>query len=409
MKRTAILSLALCFPWDISAHVLTNPMLKAADQAGLFNQGIVDVLRVRKKIKDFISGKLTIHAALCKLNVVDADGNAQPQQLDVMIRRPEAIFGATFIVITHDHPDIKLYQTAATTQTVQKYIASFAGKSLLSRYETVDTRGVATGLFALHPITQEALPVYISDYILEGLDTRSNHCHLAIPAHDQKDFEFAQAHKLPVKMVINTLATGKTSSPQINKATGQLTSAYAGDYDDSFVCNSDFVSGPIHQAAETVLSYLSTNNLGTPMQKNLVYAAGSKQYSIHELSMIENTLQKENRTLSSAQQELFKIILLQAHADFLTLVEQFLVNARDAKELMIQLIDESCAMRNTPDAYLLKWAHMKTTESEKTIFKRDINSMTKFYHFGSELADFLGDFASSCPTALEVLKNLKHS
>ena len=76
---------------------------------------------------------------------------------------------------------------------------------------------------------------------------------------------------------------------------------------------------------------------------------------------------------------------------------------------MIEIIEESCKLRGKSDAYILKWSRMETVESEKAIFKRDIVNCTSLSTFCSELIDFLEDFASSCPHALENLKNLKHS
>lgn len=410
MKRITItLSLLLCYPGLLHPHILSNQLLKVADQAGLFNKAIVDILKVRQKIKEFINGKLQIKSVACPLTIVDDQGNNLPEKLEVIIKRPEAIFGGTFVVISPNHPHAAKYTTQQTQHAVQDYIHTVLQKNLVARYENPNTQGVFTGLFALHPITQEKLPLFIADYILENYSTRITHAHFAIPAHDQKDFDFARAHDLTIKLVINSVEQNKNSSPQFNKTTNQLMSAYMGDYDDCFVCNSDFLNGSVHTAPQTVISYLQDNDLGKEHLKNLVYHLGNKQYSLYELQVIEQTLQKSNKPLSATQQDLFKIIMIQAQSDFLAIVEQFLVNARDAKDLMIQLIDESCALRDNKDAYLLKWAHLETSEPEKIIFKRDINTMTNFYKFGSELVDFLGDFASSCPSAIEGLKNIKNS
>lgn len=409
MKRSIIFSLALLTALPTSPHTLSNQLLKVADQAGIFNKAIVDIIKVRQKIKEFISGKFIIKGALCPLTVVDESGKQLSQKLNVLLKRPEAIFGATFIVISTNHSDIALYSTPQTQATLQEYIATTNKQNLLSRYEQTNTNGVATGLFALHPITKEPLAIYVADYILEGYDTRVTQTHFAIPAHDQKDFEFAQAHNLNIKLVINSAEQGKASSPQFNKTTKQLLCAYPGDYDDCSVIDSDFLNGSIRTAYDTAMTYIQEHNLGTEYKKPLLYQLGNKHYSLHDLQMIELTLAKENKELSPTQKDLLKIIMIQAHADFLTIVEQFLINAKEAKDLMIELIEESCSLRDNKDAYLLKWAHFKTNESEKVIFKRDINSFNNFYKFGTELVDFLGDFASSMPNALETLKSVKHT
>ena len=157
------------------------------------------------------------------------------------------------------------------------------------------------------------------------------------------------------------------------------------------------------------LEFLTKNAQAQEYKKPYVYQLGHKQYSLKELQMIESTFLKENKVLSQAQKEQFQIVLIQARADFLTIVEQFLINAKEAKELMTEIVAESCKARQNLDAYIFKWAQINTGEPEKTIFKRDINSFISLSIFCSELIDFLEDFASSCPVALENLQRLKHS
>jgi len=413
MKRTIACCLALCYasPTHPNAPkiVLSNQLLKVADQAGLFNKAIVDILKVRQKIKEFVSGKLFWKGAQCSLTIVDAQHNPTAAKLRIIMKRPETLFGATFIVISPNHPDIASYETTGTRAAIQELIATTNKQAMLSRYEHPNNIGIATGLFALNPITQEPMPIFVADYILEAYDARITHAHVAVPAHDQKDFNFAHAHNLPVKLVINSPELGKASSPQYHKTTHQLIAAYPGEYNDCLIVNSKFLDGAIHEAYDKALEYLQKNAGAEEYKKPYVYQLGNKQYSLQELSLIEMTLQKEHKELSAAQKEMMAIIMIQAQADFLTIVEQFLVNAREAKELMIEIIDESCALRGSNDAYLLKWAHLNTTESEKTIFKRDINNFTGLCKFSAELVDFLGDFASSLPNALETIKNLKHT
>lgn len=389
--------------------ILSNQLLKVADQAGLFNKAIVDILKVRQKIKEFVSGKLFWKGAECSLTIVDEQGNPTGIKLRIIMKRPETLFGATFVVISPNHVDIAAYETASTKTAIQELIATTRKQSMISRYEQPNTTGIATGLFAINPITQEKLPIFIADYIIESYDARVTHAHVAVPAHDQKDFNFARAHNLPVKLVVNSPEQGKSSSPQYHKSTHELIAAYQGEYDDCFVINSDFLNGAIQDAHHQAIEYLQKNAGAIEYKKPYSYQLGNKQYSLQELSMIELTLQKEHKELSASQKELMAIIMIQAQADFLTIVEQFLENAREAKELMIEIIDESCNLRGSNDAYLFKWAHLNTTESESVIFKRDINTFTGLCKFSSELVDFLGDFASSLPTALETIKNLKHT
>lgn len=409
MKRTFFCCLALCYAPQTHPLQLSNQLLKVADQAGLFNTAIVDILKVRQKIKEFVSGKLLWKGAECSLTIVDGQNNPTGTKLHTIMKRPATLFGATFVVISPNHPDIASYWTPKSQAAIQELIANVRKQSMLNRYEQPNNTGIETGLFALNPITQEPMPIFVADYILEGYDTRVTHAHIAVPAHDQKDFSFAHAHHLPVKLVVTSPSQSKTSTPQLHKTTRQLMAAYPGEYADCLIINSDFLDSSIHEAHDKALAYLQKNAGAVEYQKPYVYQLGNKQYSLHELQLIEATLAKEKKELSAAQKEMMAIIMIQAQADLLTIVEQFLVNAREAKELMLEIIDESCSLRGSNDCYLLKWAHMNTTESEKTIFKRDISNFTSMCKFCSELIDFLSDFASSLPCALETIKNLKHT
>jgi hypothetical protein len=125
--------------------------------------------------------------------------------------------------------------------------------------------------------------------------------------------------------------------------------------------------------------------------------------------MIEATLLKENKSLSTTQKELMSIIMLQVQADLLSTVEHFLVDAKEHKDLMIELIAESCILRKNNNSYLLYWSKLNTNESEKVVFKRDINTFSTLAKFCNELIDFLSDFASSCPHALANLKSIKNN
>ena len=142
-------------------------------------------------------------------------------------------------------------------------------------------------------------------------------------------------------------------------------------------------------------------------QEHVLYSLHGKSYSIKELQDIEATLCKENKELSHGQKEAFAIAMIQAQSDFLGIVEHFLVHAKDAKELVIELIEESCQLRKNNDCYVLNWSNSKSSESERVMFKRDIITFHALKRFCSDLCDFLGDFASSCPHALENLKNIK--
>ncbi len=411
MKNKLFLSLTLiCSFFQMqSSFKLTNQLLKAADSAGFFDRAIIDILQIRQKIKELIIGKFMWRGASVKLTIYDSKKNKLNYQLNIIVKRPEALFGATFVVINPSHPNLFFMVDEEHKDNVINFVAKTQQRNLLDRFENPDFSMIKTGTFAEHPITKELLPLFIADYCLEGYDNRITHAHLAIPAHDVKDFQAAQTYQLPIKLVITSPdETKSSSSPQINKNTKQLIAAYPGEYSDCIIINSEFLNGNIKSSADKAISFLQNQKIGSEYKEPILYNFMNKSCSINDLQAIETLLIQEHKSLSAHQKEMMLILMLQVQSDFLSIVEQFLINARDSKELMIELIEESCALRNNKDAYLLHWAHLNTNESEKNIFKQDINSFYKLCKFCAELIDFLGDFGSSCTHALANLKNLQN-
>jgi leucyl-tRNA synthetase len=119
--------------------------------------------------------------------------------LSVFTTRPDTLFGATYLVIAPEHPLVGQITTAEQREAVDHYQKSTAAKSDLDRTDlNKDKTGVFTGAYAINPVNQEPLPIWISDYVLMGYGTG---CIMAVPAHDERDFEFASAYHLPIRPV----------------------------------------------------------------------------------------------------------------------------------------------------------------------------------------------------------------
>ena len=138
--------------------------------------------------------------ALIKFKI-KSDQNKE-EYLEVFTTRPDTIFGATYMVISPEHP---LIQTAAHSITnlkdVQAYLAQATKKSELERTDLakVKTGIVLDGISAINPATGAAIPIWVADYVLMSYGTGAI---MAVPAHDERDFEFAKKYQLPVKFVI---------------------------------------------------------------------------------------------------------------------------------------------------------------------------------------------------------------
>ncbi len=121
--------------------------------------------------------------------------------LRIYTTRPDTLFGATYMVIAPEHPFVERLTTAAQQSAVTAYCAAAAGKSDLERTELTKSKtGVFTGSFAINPVHGQPIPIWIADYVLISYGTGAI---MAVPAHDTRDFEFAQQMKLPIVAVVD--------------------------------------------------------------------------------------------------------------------------------------------------------------------------------------------------------------
>ncbi|MDP3731272.1 MAG: leucine--tRNA ligase [bacterium] len=120
--------------------------------------------------------------------------------VEVFTTRPDTIFGATFLVVSPELTKKWLDAGWQADEGVKKYIQESLSKKELDRLEQQGEKtGIDAGIKAINPATKEEIPVWIADYVLGGYGTGAI---MAVPAHDQRDFEFAEKFNLPVKMVI---------------------------------------------------------------------------------------------------------------------------------------------------------------------------------------------------------------
>ncbi len=120
--------------------------------------------------------------------------------LKVFTTRPETLYGVTYLVLAPEHPLVSSLWLSETEATVRAYVEATRAKSELDRKRDEQQKtGVFTGSYALHPLTGEALPIWIADYVLGSYGTGAV---MAVPAHDERDWAFAAAHELPVRPVI---------------------------------------------------------------------------------------------------------------------------------------------------------------------------------------------------------------
>jgi leucyl-tRNA synthetase len=128
------------------------------------------------------------------------------QTVTVFTTRPDTLFGATYMVIAPEHPLVEVISTLEQKDAVAAYQKSVGSKSDLERTELAkDKTGVFTGGFAINPVNGEKIPVWIADYVMMGYGTGAI---MAVPAHDERDWEFATKFHLPIREVVQAWSTG---------------------------------------------------------------------------------------------------------------------------------------------------------------------------------------------------------
>jgi leucyl-tRNA synthetase len=145
--------------------------------------------------------------------------------LRIYTTRPDTLFGATYMVIAPEHPFVARLTTAEQKAAVEEYCAKAASKSDMERGDdTKKKTGVFTGSYAINPVNGEAIPIWIADYVLISYGTGAI---MAVPAHDERDYEFAQTFGLRVIEVVK--APGADASGSL--FTGDGTAINSGPYD----------------------------------------------------------------------------------------------------------------------------------------------------------------------------------
>ncbi|MEY3218652.1 MAG: hypothetical protein RIT27_9 [Pseudomonadota bacterium] len=179
---------------------------------------------------------------------VEIHFNVNGEILSVYTTRPDTLMGVTYLAIAAEHP---LAQHAAQNNpALLSFIKECAQTSVAeATLETMEKRGIDTGLFATHPISGETVPIWIANFVLMGYGSGAV---MSVPAHDQRDFEFAQKYNLPIKQVI--VKKGESVSEN-------LTSAMV---EKGILINSgDFTGLTSQQAFDSIANYLKERGLGS--------------------------------------------------------------------------------------------------------------------------------------------------
>ena len=130
---------------------------------------------------------------------VDFKVDGRDDVITVYTTRPDTLYGATFMVLSPEHALAQSLATPENADAVAKYIAEAANKSNVDRMQSKEKTGVFTGSYAVNPLNGALVPIWLSDYVLADYGTGAIMC---VPAHDDRDFEFAKKFNIPIIQVI---------------------------------------------------------------------------------------------------------------------------------------------------------------------------------------------------------------
>jgi leucyl-tRNA synthetase len=170
--------------------------------------------------------------------------------ITVFTTRPDTLYGATYMVLAPEHPLVDRITLPSRRETIEAYRQQIAGRSDRDRMaDAKEKTGVATGAFAMNPVNDEKIPVFIADYVMMGYGTGAI---MAVPAHDQRDFEFAKKFDLPIKQVVSS----GTGGPPVSSLEAAFTN-------EGIAINSSILNGMrTAEAKETIIGVLEAEGTG---------------------------------------------------------------------------------------------------------------------------------------------------
>ena len=181
-----------------------------------------------------------------------ANGTAgEKGSIRVFTTRPDTVFGATYLVLAPEHPFVAALTGGVHRSAVEEYLVRSAKQDVVTRKSGTDKTGVFTGAYATNPATGKDIPVWISDYVLMEYGTGAI---MAVPGHDERDFEFASVFGLPIVRVV--AADGETAETP-------LAEAFTESADGTMVNSGRFDGMPVSQAKREIVGMLGESGTGS--------------------------------------------------------------------------------------------------------------------------------------------------
>lgn len=178
--------------------------------------------------------------------------------LSVFTTRPDTLFGATYMVLAPEHVLVNQITTPAQQKAVKDYQKQASSKSDFDRTELNRKKtGVFTGAYVINPVNEQKIPIWISDYVLMGYGTGAI---MAVPAHDERDFEFAQTYNLPIQPVYDPQDQDETTRQEIKQ--GKRCWSEGGIVINSAHCDLSLNGMPLEEAKKAMITWLESHQKG---------------------------------------------------------------------------------------------------------------------------------------------------
>jgi leucyl-tRNA synthetase len=179
--------------------------------------------------------------------------NNEDISFEIYTTRPDTLFGVTYMVLSPEHPLVDKLTTPEQKQAVTEYIETAARKSDLERTDLAKEKtGVFSGAYAINPVNDQKIPIWIADYVLISYGTGAI---MAVPAHDERDWEFAKTFNLPIILVVSS--DKPESEKNYSNEPAECTAA------DGYSVNSgEFTGLPTEEAKKRITQWLEEKGIG---------------------------------------------------------------------------------------------------------------------------------------------------
>jgi len=182
------------------------------------------------------------HGAEVTFNAIKAEGTQVP--VKIFTTRPDTLFGATYMVLAPEHALVAELTTAERRQEVQAYIDKVKSESDIDRAAKIEKTGAFTGSYAINPVNDAKIPIWIADYVVMGYGTGAI---MAVPGHDERDYEFAKKFGLPIVEVISS-------------EKGIETEAFIGE--GTMINSGEFTGRPSAEGRQAIVMLLQAKGVG---------------------------------------------------------------------------------------------------------------------------------------------------